>query len=521
MVRPIAIRFEHLDSPVLGIGVTAPRISWSFEGQDKDWQQASYELRVQRDSVHETYKIQSAHCQFVPWPSRELRSQERALVWVRVKDASDVVSEWSEEASVEIGLLQLDEWRCSRMESAGSYNQGAPHPPVVLGRKWHVPKPVSLARLYITAHGVYNATINGKQVGDHVLAPGWTSYNHRLIYQTFDVTKHLCLGENSILVDLAEGWYCGRLGFNGGWSDNYGTRIGLIAMLSVQFADGEVTVCGSDEHWRWTTGPIQSAEIYNGELYDARGRLSDMVWDSVTTFPLPGTMVAPISAPIRRALEVKPKEILKSRSGKIVLDMGQNMVGWLKISVSGPAGTRIDFQHAEVLENGEVGTRPLRHAACRDSLILAENPITWQPKFTFHGFRYVEITNWPGELRLEDIVGIVIHTDMRQTGHFSCSNQLLNRLNQNVMWSVRGNFLSIPTDCPQRDERLGWTGDINVFGDTANLLFDTAGILSSWLTDLVLEQTEASGIVPLVVPNILKRFDVTTVDAHAIWGMLP
>jgi alpha-L-rhamnosidase len=523
MVKVLSVRFEHHHSPALGIGECEPRISWSFGGDDSDWAQASYELEVTRENQPpETRLVSSPNSQLVSWPSQPLQSHERAKVRVRVANKSGDVSGWSEAAFVEVGLLDKGDWQCSLIEPAGSYASTLPHLPVTLRRQLQLRTPVSRARLYITAHGLYSAQINGEQVSDHVLAPGWTSYKHRLTYQTYDVTALLRQGQNEVHVDLAEGWYCGRLGFLGGRSNNYGTRVGLIAMLSIQHVDGTETVVGSDDEWRWATGPIRRSEIYNGELYDARVQLSVSTWDVVQSWPIPINLAAPVGPPVRRTMELKPHEILKSRSGKTIVDMGQNMVGWLRVKVDGPSGTMISFQFAEVLEDGEVATRTLRHAKCNDSLVLAGNAITWEPKFTFHGFRYVEISGWPGKLRLDDITGIVVHSDMRRTGHFACSNPLLNQLHENVVWSVRGNFVSIPTDCPQRDERLGWTGDINVFGDTANLLFDTAGMLSSWLDDLVLEQTAAKGIVPLVVPNIIDGF---ADDAHAVWGdvavMLP
>ncbi|KAH8724381.1 bacterial alpha-L-rhamnosidase domain protein [Phaeosphaeriaceae sp. PMI808] len=523
MVNVVSVRFEHHQPPALGIGECEPRISWSFEGDDRDWMQLSYELELRRDDKPpENYLVPSSDCQLVSWPSRPLHSQERAVVRVRVTGSSGIVSGWSESAEVEVGLLDRGDWQCSLIEPAGGYAATLPHCPVILRQFFNLRTPISTARLYITAHGIYSAQINGEQVGDHVLAPGWTSYKHRLIYQTYDVTALLRQGQNHVHIDLAEGWYCGRLGLLGGHSNNYGTRVGVIAMLVIQHEDGEETVLGTDNEWRWATGPIRSSEIYNGEVYDARVQPSESAWDVVRSWPVPDAITTPVGPPVRRTIEIQPREILKSRSGRTILDIGQNMVGWLRVRVNGPSGTLISFQFAEVLEHGEVATRTLRHAKCNDSLILAGNPITWEPKFTYHGFRYVEITGWPGELRLEDITGIVVHSDMRRTGHFACSNPLLNRLHENVIWSVRGNFVSIPTDCPQRDERLGWTGDINVFGNTANLLFDTAGMLLSWLKDVVLEQTAANGVVPLVVPNIIDGF---ADEAHAVWGdvavMLP
>ncbi|KAH2438710.1 hypothetical protein KXW63_001774, partial [Aspergillus fumigatus] len=211
-------------------------------------------------------------------------------------------------------------------------------------------------------------------------------------------------------------------------------------------------------------------------------------------------LTAPDGPRIRQTQELPVRAILTSPSGKTILDFGQNFVGWVRLrSVSGPAGTTIRFRHAEVLEDGEIGVRPLRSAKCLDTLIDGAAPIPWEPKFTFHRFRYVEVDGWPAAspLTVEDVVGVVIHSDMRRTGHFRCSDPLLNRLHENIVWSMRGNFVGIPTDCPQRDERLGWTGDINMFADTVSFLFDVSGMLSSWMKDMMVEQNAANGVVPL------------------------
>lgn len=525
MVKLTRVRFEHHEENAIGIGESTPRISWSFEGNEKDWSQVSYELEIRRSNGEiVNTSIESSNSLLVPWAGEPLVSAERAEVRVRVKDNSGHTTDWSERAIIEAGLLKPDDWQCSLIEPAHPHVAGPPHQPVVFRREVEVDKPFSSARLYITAHGLYEAEINAKKVGDHVLAPGWTSYSHRLAYQTFDVSDLLVVGSNTIHVDVAEGWYAGKLGWNGGRRNIYGDSVGLIAMLVVQYEEGGKIVYGTDEAWKWTHGPVISSELYDGETYDLNAQLSkNSAWNPVKYQPVRDNLVAPDGPPVRKTQEIVPKEILKSPSGKTIVDLGQNMVGWIKVSVEGPQRTTIHFQFVEVLQNGEVVTRTLRDCKARDTLVLSgKGRVEWEPKFTFHGFRYVEVDNWPGKLQIDDIKGIVVHTDMKETGTFSCSSPLLNKLHENVKWSMRGNFLSIPTDCPQRDERLGWTGDINAFADTANYLYDTAGMLSSWLRDLALEQSAANGIVPLVIPNVIEGFDE---EAHAVWGdvavMLP
>lgn len=356
------------------------------------------------------------------------------------------------------------------------------------------------------------------------MAPGWTSYSHRLCYQTFDIASMLRHGANTLDVTVAEGWYCGKLGWSDGRYNIYGDQVGLIALLVFEDDEGKTRRIGTDKEWNWTFGPFRSAGLYDGVVYDTTQTIKDTTkWNCVDSKPILDNLVEPSGPPIRRTQEIAPIDVLTSPAGKTIVDFGQNIVGWVKVRISRSGSNIVTFRYAEVLEHGEICVRPLRTAKATDTLILdGSGYMGWEPDFTFHGFRYVEVNKWPGELRKEDLTGFVIHSDMEQTGRFSCSNRLLNKLHENVIWGTRGNFVSIPTDCPQRDERLGWTGDINMFSSTANFLFDTSGLLRSWLKDLRLEQNAANGIVPLVIPNI---YDEYSKDAQAIWGdvaiMLP
>ncbi|KAL3480410.1 bacterial alpha-L-rhamnosidase domain protein [Aspergillus californicus] len=520
--------FEHHKDHTIGIGESRPRLSWRFGGYDPGWVQRRYEIEVTREDGHvEIYSECSSTSVLVPWPSRPLRTGEKAFVRVRAEDQGcGDRTPWSDIATVEAGLLDPADWKCRVVEPGNPYIQGPPHRPVVFRRVIELgEKECSSARLYITAHGLYAARINGIPIGDHVLAPGWTSYQHRLVYQTLDITNVLRVGSNSLDVDVGEGWYCGRIGFLGGRSNIYGSRIGLIAMVVVRFTDGTEFRDGTDDNWRWCYGPRLASELYDGEVYDAREEISSKtLWYPSRCLPMTDNLVAPEGPPVRRVMTISPKQVIESPSGKTILDFGQNIVGWIRATVQGPPGTQITFQYAEVLEDGECCTRPLRHAKAQDHLVVSDKPlIDWEPQFTYHGFRYVQVDGWPSPVHLDHVTGVVIHTDMETLGHFSCSNDMLNQLHQNIIWSLRGNFVSVPTDCPQRDERLGWTGDINVFSDTACYLYDTVGMLSQWLQDLRLEQEEGeTGIVPLVIPNTIEGFEK---DAHAIWGdvaiMLP
>jgi alpha-L-rhamnosidase len=385
-------------------------------------------------------------------------------------------------------------------------------PAPMVRKQFTLDGPVASARLYITAHGLYRASLNGQSVSDDAFAPGWTSYHHRLRFQTYDVTRLLRQGTNVIGAQLADGWFRGRLTFAKDKRNVYGDTLGLLAQLMVVLVDGRTVVIGTDGSWRSSTGPVTSADLYEGEHYDAR--LEQPGWstpdfDESTWLPCSvsefdtGILVAPDGPPVRPVAEVPAIEVLTSPSGKRLLDFGQNLVGALRIRVSGQRGTMVTLRHAEVLELGELAVRPLRTATATDSYTLRGEPAgeEWQPRFTFHGFRYAEVAGWPGELRKQDVTAIVYHSDLERTGWFECSDPLLTKLHDNVVWGMRGNFLDVPTDCPQRDERLGWTGDIQVFAPTAAYLYDCAGFLASWLKDLAVDQTPG-GVVPLFVPRV-------------------
>lgn len=517
--------FEHHHGDVLGLGVPTPRISWATEGDAVDWHQEAYELQVQwSDGDLNTFASVSSESRLVEWPWRPLRSREGAAVRVRARNTGETsFTDWSEAATVEAGLLEHCDWTCSLIQIPCT-SSDLLRRPVAFSRTLSTRDGIVRARLYITSQGIYETKLNAHAVGDHVLAPGWTSYKHRLLYQTHDITPCLRSGSLNLLeVTVAEGWYCGRLGFLGGREDIYGDTLGLIALVKITYADGTEQSMGTDSSWAWNTTAITSSSIYDGETVNYSEPHHLVSTSVVTCLSLPKTLCAPDGPPVKRLQEMSVHDIIHSRSGKTILDFGQNLVGRVRATIDGPRGTKVSFSHAEVLEDGELSIRPLRGAKACDSVILSgQGPIQWEPAFTFHGFRYVQVDGWPGDLDPKRIRGIVLHTDMRRTGFFECSNPMLNKLHENVIWSMRGNFVSLPTDCPQRDERLGWTGDINIFSDTANYLYDTRGMLISWLKDLAAEQNDCGGLVPLIVPNVIPSLGN---EAHALWGdvaiMLP
>ncbi|KAF5593504.1 alpha-L-rhamnosidase [Fusarium subglutinans] len=365
-IKVINLRVENYQEFSV-INEERPRISWSFEGLEKRWGQHAYEISLCCDhpSKTKTYLVVSSQSLYIPWPFRRLESRELVTLQVRAQSQDLAWTSWSAPLHIEVGLLKSTDWHCTLIQPSTDRDLSKSVQPVRFREEFHLKEAPQQARLYITAHGLYESFVNGTRIGDHVLAPGWTSYDHQLSHQTFDILAQLKSGENVIAAEVAEGWYCGRLGFGGGERNIWGASIGLFAQILITYNDGSTEVVGIDSSWKWSNDPLLQAEIYDGELYDSR--LEDPGWN--------------------------------------------------------------------------------------------------EPRFTFHGFRYVQITGYDfDEVDLNNFHAVVIHTDMLRTGWFECSDDTLNKLHENVVWSMRGNFISVPTDCPQRDERLGWTGDLQATG---------------------------------------------------------
>jgi len=531
-ILPSAPRFAHHDDP-LGIGEASPPVSWTTAAPD-GWTQAAYEIEVRRGSgTTTTGRVESDAQILVDWPADPLASRERVEARVRLWGSDGSASEWGAWGSVEAGLLDVADWSAEAVGAPWAENEDKDlRRPPLLRRTFDVDDARS-ARLYVTAHGVYEIEINGTRVGRDVLNPGWTVYSERLRVYTYDVTHLLASGENVIGAWLGDGWYRGRLGFthHGHTFDMYGDDLSLIAQLEVTRADGSTTTIATDGTWTAAPAPILSTGLYDGEEYDAREEqdgwsrpgFDDTGWVPVALRPArPERFVSPEGPPVRCTEEVLPVAILTSPTGNRILDFGQNFTGRVRITLSGEAGETVTLRTAEVLQEGEIYTRPLRAAKSTDRYTLrGGGPETWEPRFTMHGFRFVEVSGWPGSLdeavENGDIVGRVYHSDMRRTGWFSSSDPSLNKLHENVVWGTRSNFVDIPTDCPQRDERLGWTGDIQVFAPTASFLFDVSGFLSSWLKDLAVEQRR-EGTVPWFVPVIPGGPMWTPTRPGAVWG---
>lgn len=375
-----------------GLFVSRPRLSWRFNGTDaKDWRQASYDLEIIRGGKSEGYHVDSSESVLVPWPFEPLRSRERVHVKVRANGEDGSQTERAE-LTIEAALLDRADWKAKLISGPKQSNETSKKP-YRLRKSFNVSQVGSAARLYATAHGVYEVEINGQKVGDHVLAPGFQSYKHRLHYQIYDVTSLLREGENVLGAYVAEGWFAGRLG-RPSVSNIWGDRLGFLGQLE---CEGEA-VCLTDSSWEWLDGPIQHASIYDGEEFDASQEQSGWSTSGSTVpakapaeeLPFPtAALIAPEAPPARRIMEIKPVELVTTPSGKKVLDFGQNLVGWLRIErqIDGKAGEQILIRHAEVMERGELGVRPLRTAKAQNIIGLGGEVKGYEPRFTFFGFR--------------------------------------------------------------------------------------------------------------------------------------
>jgi alpha-L-rhamnosidase len=509
-MRVVELRAEHLrprSGSLVVVGCREPRLSWITETTAASWWQTAHEIEVDGARSGWTETDRSV---LVPWPAPGLSSHECVNVRVRVRGNDGEESPWSDVLRVEAALLEPADWVAGWIGPAEDAPPSGPGPAHRLRRPFRLDRNVVRARLHITSAGVHTARINGERVGDIVLAPGWSSYPHRLHYDTHDVTQHLTVGDNVIGVELADGWWRGELGWDSR-RNCYGDSLGLLAQLEVWFDDGSrAAIATSDDgSWRASTGPVVASGLYAGEHVDARrdtvgwdlAGFDDSAWDAaIAATPTVGRLTVPIAPPIRRTEELPVVEVITTPTGRTVLDIGQNIVGRMRFVVSGDAGTEIVLRHAEVLEHGEPAFRPLRTAEATDRYVLRGDAIeTWEPEFTFHGFRYVDVDGWPGTIDGSEFTAVVIHSDVTRIGEFECDHPLLDQLHRNVVWSLRGNIVGLPTDCPQRDERLGWTGDIQVFAPAASFLYDVSGFLASWLDDVAAEQRD-DGSVPVYVP---------------------
>ncbi|MFE0523404.1 family 78 glycoside hydrolase catalytic domain [Streptomyces sp. NPDC058954] len=520
--RPSHLRVEHLDKP-LGIDTSCPRLSWRLPRGTRT--QLAYRIQAGDPGrpSWDTGRVDSAantHVRYEgPEPGSASRTSWRVKVWTDLGE-----SDWSEASWWETGLLTPHAWQARWIEPAEAEPAPAGRRPAhLLRRAFSLGEPVRKARLYATAHGVYEAFLNGRRVGDAELTPGFTAYRSRLQVQTYDVTDLLTVGDNALGAVLSDGWFRGRHGF-AREADGFGTRTAFLAQLTVTHHDGTTTVLGTGPGWRGLPGPDTAADLMDGQETDLRAHdprwatpaYDDHHWEKADVavgglYDDFTRLTGPLAPPVRRVEEIRPVSVTCLEPGRHVVDLGQNINGWVRLRSLGPAGTRLTLTHGETLdEHGDVTTenirafdwttRALLPAGQIDTVVSAGRPgEEFEPRHTTHGFRYVRVEGHPGPLAADDVTGVVVHTDMSRTGWFTSSDERLDRLHEAAVWSLRGNVCDVPTDCPQR-ERAAWTGDWQVFAPTAAFLYDVSGFTAKWLRDLAADQW-ADGTVPNFVPD--------------------
>jgi alpha-L-rhamnosidase len=412
----------------------------------------------------------------------------RVTVWADNGDMAVSETAWFETAKL------ADSWDAKWITP--DFNKDI-HP--VLTREFDLSKEIVSARAYVCGLGLYEIEINGEKAGDEYLSPNFNAYDKWLQYQTYDITNLVKAGQNSVEVSLGNGLYKGRFGFEGGENEIYGDQFALLCEIVIKHADGTSTLINTDDTWKARKSPILFSGIYDGEIYDANAK--DATTYDVKVIDLGyDRLKARLSLPVVIKEQLKPIEVIKTPAGETVLDMGQNMVGWVQFKTNAPKGSEIVLQYGELLQEGNFYQDNLRTAKAEFRYISNGEDFVVRPHFTFYGFRYVKVSGWNGELDKEDFTGCVLYSDMDQTGSIETSNPLVNRLFLNALWGQKGNFLDVPTDCPQRDERMGWTGDAQVFSGTAAFNMDTYAFFSKYGYDLAKEQSSQDGMVPMVVP---------------------
>jgi len=547
-------RCEYKADP-LGIDVTEPRLSWIVNSDRRGQMQSAYRILVASSreklganagDLWDSGKAPSDRTAHVVYRGKPLESGVFCFWKVMVWDGGGSPSAWSEPATWSMGLLDEDDWQAEWIGLDAKWSEihnlylHSPSPahwdlgiklPSLYGIhklsvggtiKIYLPCPylrksfetggrIKRATVHATALGAYELHLNGERVGDEYFSPGWTDYNIRVYYQTYDVTGLVRAGDNVIGAILSDGWYAGNINMHG--QRYYGTKPRFRARLHIEYADGSSEAVVTDRSWKTSRGPILEADMQAGEVHDAREEMpgwdapgfDDDGWESVdVTDRVDALVEAHPGAPVRVTQEIRPIEMTEPKPGVYVFNLGQNFAGWARLKVSGEAGDKVTLRFAEMLkEDGNVYTTNLRTARATDTYILkGDGEEVWAPRFTFHGFQYVEVTGYPGEPDLDSITGIVVHTDLAVTGSLETSSPLVNKLYSNIVWGQRSNYLEVPTDCPQRDERLGWTGDAQVFIRTATYNMDVAPFFTKWLVDLE-DGQDGRGRFPVVAPNVL------------------
>ncbi len=525
----------------LGIDMTRPRLAWRLSSNRRCARQQAYQIRcyvsgtsskgdgLKENVLWDSGRVNSDQSTHIPYDGPVLQSRQKIYWHVRIWDEKDEPTGWSAPAWFEMGLLSKNDWQAQWISNTiiGGPRTSVPCP--YFRHEFNLEQAFIYARLYITAQGLYEATINGNRVGKDYLTPGWTDYDKRVQYQTYDVTDLLNHGKNVIGVILGDGWYCGHIGWEN--RQNYGNRPKLFAQLEITLDDGTIQTIATDRSWLTALSPILESDLLMGEAYDARleipgwnltsGDLQDFErnrqWSPVLTFPNPPNLaiVAQNTTTVRVHTELNPIGqpciIEKWPDNQWIFDFGQNLVGRVRLKVNGERGTTIIMQFGEMLDaSGQLYTENLRSARQTDAYTLKGDPDgeVYESRFTFHGFRYVQVTGLSGPPNRDMLTAVVLSSENIKALEFECSDPLINQLHHNIEWGWKGNSIDVPTDCPQRDERLGWTGDAQVFAKTATYITRAASFFSKWIQDLADAQLDYGAIPPFApFKSKSKKYD--------------
>ena len=520
MLNIYALRTEYRERPV-GIDRPQPRFSWKLSSDGSGVMQKTYRLQVRKDqqAVWDSGVVESDQSQAIRYAGTALEPETLYTVSCAVTDGQGNAAE--AESTFRTGLMDPARWQAEWITHPYEEDLEAA---AVFCRTLPGGKDIASAFLYVSALGLYEAEINGAPVSDVQFAPGWTSYQARIQYQTYDVTGMLREAErNELRITVGDGWYKGVLGFYG-QGNHYGTLTGLIAQIHLIYGDGTEAVLGTDDSWTVTTGPVRANSIYHGTVID-RTFGSPEALPAVILEQSKDVLTAQQDEPVRITERVPAARVFRTPKGEVVLDFGQNLNGVIEAKFTCPRGTRVVLRHAEALdENGNMYYANLRTARATDTFITSGGEDVFFPYFTYHGFRYAAVEGLPGEPDPANFTACVLGTDLERAGSFTCSNELVQRLWWNIDWTMRSNFLELPTDCPQRDERFGYTGDAQLFFETAVSHRNAALFFEKWLQDLKYEQQVGGGGVPTAVPNILGPsggiaiwHDAATVVSWGLW----
>ncbi|PKA97832.1 alpha-L-rhamnosidase [Flavobacteriaceae bacterium MAR_2009_75] len=514
LLNPKELRVEYLENP-MGITVLSPRFSWLLEGNGRNRSQLAYQILVSsskkmleedQGNIWDSGKVSSYETNQVVFAGDELISNTDYFWKVKIWDESNQESEWSEPGHWSMGLLNFSDWHGQFIshdvgyDTTDKYDSLYLPPARYLRKSFQITKKIKRATVYSTALGLYELRLNGEKVGDDYFAPGWTDYDERLYYQTYDITHSIKQGDNAIGAVIADGWYAGYIGYAllvrlDKVREFYGVNPSFMGQLHIQYEDGTEEVLATDSTWKSNEGPVREADILMGEKYDARLEHSgwdtpgydDQGWKTPKVYTYPdGKLEAHPSSLIKNIERLRPVKMSEPEPGTYIFDLGKNFAGIAELKVEGPAGTEVRLRFGEILkQDGNIQTENLRLARATDTYILkGEGVEVWQPKFTYHGFQYVEVTGYPGKPSLDAITGIVLSSIKTDASTFKTSNEMNNTLYENIKTTQEANFFDIPTDCPQRDERLGWTGDAQTYMRSATYNADVASFMTKFLVDL-------------------------------------